>query len=678
MSSANPLKDADIDRLVLQYLRKRKFSEAEKVLQLELKEQGAQPMALQHLLDSEDGVIENLLFNTEADGEPAAYLRAFDRLATWVDNSLDLYRYELSRLLYPVLVHCYLNLISLGATAEAQQLLAAHKQRFVDAAGGPSKRRMQELHDLQSVAVAEHLQTNRSARALRAVKFSVRLCSYSYQLLTHFMQGNRMLLVLAVINEHLKLEVFEGPPSAVEDAGGLMEEDALAGVVQHEALTTNQKPLQLQLLQGNIEDKYAQKQAEQAEQEAKEAFEAGEEQKGLTKKQKEAQKKAMQEAKEKREAVGTDRMAPEVPLPEVSEQWEGYLLREIGSRATLSSQALPSCAFYTFVNTHQSLNCVSFTSDAACVAGGFGDSSVRVYDLSARAAGALAGAKVVGRDPVTNLSGHSGPVYGLDYSPDNQLLFSCSADGSVRLWSMEVRANLVAYRGHMLPVWSVACCPHVGFYFASCGADRTARVWNTERAQALRILAGHQSDVDVVRWHPNCHYVATGSADRTVRLWDIRSGECCRIFVGHRAGVTSLAFSPDGSTLCSGDAGGGICMWDLAAAKRTTHMSQHTDSVWSLAFSEGDGNILASGAADCTVQLWDAKGPPQQPSAGAAAALPAGTTAAGSAAKGSDSLAHLRTLRTKATPVFGLRFTTRNLLLGSGALTLYRPPKMHG
>ena len=62
------------------------------MLQLELKEQGAQPMALQHLLDSEDGVIENLLFNTEAEGKPAAYLQAFDRLATWVDNSLDLYR----------------------------------------------------------------------------------------------------------------------------------------------------------------------------------------------------------------------------------------------------------------------------------------------------------------------------------------------------------------------------------------------------------------------------------------------------------------------------------------------------------------------------------------------------------------------------------------------------------
>lgn len=42
------------------------------------------------------------------------------------------------------------------------------------------------------------------------------------------------------------------------------------------------------------------------------AAEAGEEGKPLTKKQKAAQQKALQEAKERREAVGADRMAPEV------------------------------------------------------------------------------------------------------------------------------------------------------------------------------------------------------------------------------------------------------------------------------------------------------------------------------------------------------------------------------
>ena len=62
------------------------------MLQLEIKEAGAEEMALAQLLDSEDGVVENLLFSTAAEGDPAAYAAAYDRLAAWVDSSLDLYR----------------------------------------------------------------------------------------------------------------------------------------------------------------------------------------------------------------------------------------------------------------------------------------------------------------------------------------------------------------------------------------------------------------------------------------------------------------------------------------------------------------------------------------------------------------------------------------------------------
>lgn len=94
-------------------------------------------------------------------------------------------------------------------------------------------------------------------------------------------------------------------------------------------------------------------------------------------------------------------------------------------------------------------------------------------------------------------------------------------------------------RGHCFPVWDVAAGP-LGHYFASASADRTARVWCTERAQPLRLLVGHHSDVSAVRWHPNSHYVATGSHDRTVRLWDIRDGKSQRILIGHRAAVRPL------------------------------------------------------------------------------------------------------------------------------------------
>lgn len=124
-------------------------------------------------------------------------------------------------------------------------------------------------------------------------------------------------------------------------------------------------------------------------------------------------------------------------------------------------------------------------------------------------------------------------------------------------------------------------------------------------------------------------------------------------------------------------------MWDLAAAKRQARLTGHSRAVWSLAYSQGDGSILASGGADCTVRLWDAKaaeaaagsgggpGQQQQQRGGAAAA------AQGGGGKGGSGPLLLETFRTKATPVFGLRFSTRNLLLCGGALTLYRPSRLY-
>jgi transcription initiation factor TFIID subunit 5 len=63
-------------------------------------------------------------------------------------------------------------------------------------------------------------------------------------------------------------------------------------------------------------------------------------------------------------------------------------------------------------------------------------------------------------------------------------------------------------------------------------------------------VAGHQADVDVVRWHPNCHYVATASSDRSVRLWDVGTGACVRFLLGLRGAPTSMELSPDGRQVC--------------------------------------------------------------------------------------------------------------------------------
>ena len=49
--------------------------------------------------------------------------------------------------------------------------------------------------------------------------------------------------------------------------------------------------------------------------------------------------------------------------------------------------------------------------------------------------------------------------------------------------------------------------------------DKTAMLWQLEYTHPIRMYAGHEADVDIVKFHPNCNYIATASADKTVRLW---------------------------------------------------------------------------------------------------------------------------------------------------------------
>ncbi|GJJ76979.1 transcription initiation factor TFIID subunit 5 [Entomortierella parvispora] len=698
-AAATPHTPQEVDRIVLNYLNQKGYKKAEYVLKRE-----ANLLSLEELeasyndaLSSEiDGLIPsrfgNGMLNSKAEmANPDAYDQAYSSLRLWVENSLDLYKPELISVLYPLFVHSYLHLVDRGLKTQAKHFMDTYRSDHI------------ELHSpdiirLATVIEVQHVKENELAQMYKNNKYHLRMSPVSLELLIAFLQDNKFIVLLRIVNQHLNIQV--GPASSKED-----EIIGIAGHGTHQLTTFNKQKVTL----GQMPPDAALR--EQVEQTLKEEEAQAAHDSTINGGEPPATVSLMEEYKKvKTEAEADTPSRDDVPMPPFKGsdiQAEIEALRDSRKRVALGPSSLPSICAYTFHNAHKNINCVAVSEDATLMAAGFSESYVRIWSLKGEKLRGFRSNFNPARISDSNdldrvrekngtdsrkLIGHAGPVFGASFSPDNKYLITCSEDKTARLWSTNTLTNVVCYKGHNYPVWDVDFGPQ-GFYFATASHDRTARLWSCDQIYPLRIFAGHMSDVDVVKFHPNSKYLVTGSSDKTARLWDVQRGTCVRVFTEHVGAINAIAVSPDGRTMASAGEDKSILLWDLGSGRRVKKMTGHQGVVYSLDFSQ-DGSILMSGSADCTVRAWDVKKEinSDQPAShrivhdasganGTVASSPTvhqshaqamdrlnkKAAAAAAHAGPAESEDHLATFPTKRTPIYKVQFTKRNLCLAVGA-----------
>ncbi|ETR99543.1 putative transcription initiation factor TFIID 100Kda [Trichoderma reesei RUT C-30] len=708
-ATGGAMSNQNLNQIVTDYLLKRGFNRTEEVFRQESKHLGTDGKPVQQL----------------AILGPKKYARAFRLLKDWVENNLEIYKFELSKLLWPIFVYSFIELVGNGYTEEGKSFLKEIGQNF-------QATHADDLKTFSLITLPQHVNENSVTKLYKENKYRIPLNQHATGDLFNFLeresdQGGSVIRQLLVTycqidstargpitpfsfeavfrrSKNLELEEVDAKEGIPGVNIGLSNKDILDPAAP---LNLGPLPMDPDLrddLRAEIEDEERRNPPsgpsliEELDQ------------------------------KIKREESADAPSRSDLPLPPSRPRdimLEMQKLRENRDRFKIEGRTggvgVPvSACMFTFHNTLGSVSCLEFSDDGQLAAVGTTESYIRVWSLDGSALPSSNAHEKGAKFNSRKLIGHFGPVYDISFSDSAsgppqklfgdegrqnpaidgrpKLLLSCSADGQIRLWSLESWTCLCVYKSHDGPVYRAQWSPH-GHYFLSGGYDKVVRVWMQDHASPQRLLVGHDTSISAIAWHPNGMYVfsASDETDKTVRMWSVVTGACVRVFTGHTDHISALRCAPNGKILASADIAGNIFFWDLVKGTRIKRSRGHgKGGIWSLSFSV-ESNILASGGQDGTVRLWDVESPAdphkaaQQNGLEAAAA---GTDLAIAGANGESSRLNtasgqptstgtttgtkkkskevmitpdqISCFPTKKTPVINVKFTRMNLVMAGG------------
>ena len=167
-----------------------------------------------------------------------------------------------------------------------------------------------------------------------------------------------------------------------------------------------------------------------------------------------------------------------------------------------------------------------------------------------------------------------GTIYGnIAYSPDGTRLAVASGIG-IWLYDTATHQEIALLTGHTGTVFSVSYSPdgnsiasgsgdHTIHTIPSGSGDNTIRLWDAVTGAHKHTLTGHRGYVASIAYSPDGNSIASASWNSPVHLWDAVTGVRKQILTGHRGNVTSVVYSPDGNSIASASGDGTVLLWDI-------------------------------------------------------------------------------------------------------------------
>lgn len=208
------------------------------------------------------------------------------------------------------------------------------------------------------------------------------------------------------------------------------------------------------------------------------------------------------------------------------------------------------------------------TDDHVKVAIGCYDGSIKVWNVNCN--------KIISQNKA-----HDDSVNRL--SVKNNLLASCSADYSMKIWDINTMQKLSTIT--FSEILNIVCWSHDCKFLISAGLEKILYVYNYTEQKITTELSGHSGDITCLYHFQNQDLLASASTDNSVRLWDLNGKKLEHVYKGHNSRITSISVDEDGELIASGSWDKSVKLWDVRRRRLSQSFDNHDYAVNSVKFS---------------------------------------------------------------------------------------------
>ncbi|CAK9786454.1 WD40 repeat-like protein [Cutaneotrichosporon oleaginosum] len=237
------------------------------------------------------------------------------------------------------------------------------------------------------------------------------------------------------------------------------------------------------------------------------------------------------------------------------------------------------------------------------------------------------------QEPAATYRGHTEPVLAVAVSSTLGLVFSASADSTIRVWELASRGNdpyapydpskaVATLEGHTEAVWDVCLIPArpsangthgtkpgAESQLVSVSSDGTAKLWMEKDGrwslQASFTDFGGATPTCVSGDNQDFGRVLVGLSNGLVKLYSLEDGSVVQEFGEEGSQVNAILSHPTLPLVVTGHEDGHLRFFDSKTGAQNSSLLAHPKPITSLSLSPLSPTCVLSASVDCSVRLWD-------------------------------------------------------------------------